>query len=242
MDSELIPYIVAIAVSFGVGLPILRKGFATRDTPAILLGAALLFDAFEWLCWALCAFTPAYGTPLGDGFAIACRLGITASVICMLLFTRIAFRPESRAATAWVWLLSGTMLFAFVASGTVGGDWGGWSNDHPWTWVEWSAQVGSYGWTAVEPLAYYVRMKRRARHEAVDPVVTNRLLLWGVYAGMFCLSQAIYGGTLAFFEDLTTLDPYIAAMGIFGEVALWFAFFPPATYLRWLRAGQPAAG
>jgi len=32
----------------------------------------------------------------------------------------------------------------------------------------------------------------------------------------------------------------MAALGVFGEIALWFAFFPPASYLRWLRGPQLA--
>jgi hypothetical protein len=238
MNSEVVSHILAICVGLGVGIPILVKGWRTGDVPARLMGAALTFDGFEWLCWALCAFTPAYGTPLGEALAIGCRLGISAAIICMLLFTRIVFRPESRAAAAWVALLVGAMVVGFFGSGTLG-DWGGWRNDHVWNWLELSAQVVGYGWVAVESLTYYAKMKRRSAHGMADPVVTNRLLLWGVYASMYCASQTGYGFALALFEDLTELDTLLGALTITGQLSVWLAFFPPQWYASWLRSGQP---
>ena len=200
----------------------------------------MTFDGLEWLFWTLCAFTPAYGTPLGEALAIACRLGITAAILCMLFFTRIVFRPESRAAAIWATLLAGAMVVGFFGSGTVG-DWGGWHNDHVWNWLEFAGQVAGYGWTAAESFVYYAKMKRRAAHGLADPVVVNHLLLWGVYASMYCASQTGYGFALALFEDLTTLDTLLGGLAIAGQISVWLAFFPPQRYASWLRAGQPEA-
>lgn len=240
MNPELISHILAICVGLGVGIPILVRGWKTRDVPARLMGAALTFDGFEWLFWTLCAFTPAYGTPLGEALAIACRLCITAAILCMLFFTRIVFRPESRAAAVWAVLLAGAMVVGFFGGGSVG-DWGGWRNDHIWNWLELAGQVAGYGWTAAESITYYAKMKRRAAHGLADPMVTNRLFLWGVYAFMYCASQTGYGFALALFEDLTALDTLLGGLTITGQLAVWLAFFPPQRYASWLRAGQPEA-
>lgn len=240
MNPDLAANILAICVGLGVGIPILVKGWKTRDVPAKLMGAALTFDGLEWLLWALCIFTPAYGTPLGEAFAIACRLGISAAIICILFFTRIVFRPESRAAAVSAAILAGAMVVGFFGGGSVG-DWGGWRNDHVWNWLEVSAQISGYAWTAVESLTYYLGMRRRAAHGLADPVATNCLLLWGVYALMYCASQVGYGFALALFEDLTTLDKLLAGFTISGQIAVWLAFFPPQRYVNWLRAGQPEA-
>lgn len=241
MSSELISHIVTILVSFGVSVTILRKGWQSRDVPVLLLGGAVGFDCLEWIFWTLCAFTPAWGTPLGEGFAIACRVGISAAVICLLFFTRRVFRPQSRVATGALWLLTGAMVVAFLGAGTLG-DWGGWRNDHIWNWIELTSQVIGYGWTASESLIYYLSMRRRVEHGLADPVVTNRLLLWGVYAGMYCASQVGYGFVLALYEDLTTLDTFLGALTVVGQFTLALAFFPPAHYVRWLRARLPAPG
>lgn len=240
MNPDLAANILAVCVGLGVGLPILLKGWETGDVPSQLMGAALTFDGLEWLFWALCAFTPAYGTALGEALAIACRLSISAAIICMLFFTRIVFRPESRAAAVCALLLASAMVVGFFGSGTVG-DWGGWRNDHIWNWLEITGQITGYGWTAAESFIYYAKMKRRAAHGLGDPVVTNRLLLWGVYATMYCASQVGYGFVLAHFEDLTTLSTVLVAFTVTGQLSVWLAFFPPQRYADWLRAGRPEA-
>jgi hypothetical protein len=240
MNADLAANILAICVGLGVGIPILLRGRKTRDVPALLMGAALTFDGLEWLCWALCAFTPAYDTPLGEALAIGCRLGITASIICMLFFTRVVFRPDSRLATLCAVLLAAAMIVGFFGSGTVG-DWGGWRNDHIWNWIELVGQVGGYGWTAAESILYYAKVKRRAVLGLGDPLVANCLLLWSVYAFMYCASQVGYGFVLALFEDLTTLDSLLAGLTVVGQIAVWLAFFPPRWYASWLRGSQPQA-
>ena len=83
MNPELISHLITIAISFGVALTVLRKGWTSWDVPVLLLGAAVGFDCLEWLFWTLCAFTPAYGTPLGEAFAIACRIRVSSPVICL---------------------------------------------------------------------------------------------------------------------------------------------------------------
>lgn len=237
MSAELFSHLLAIGIGLGVGIPIIRRGWKGSDVPALLLGAAVTFDGLEWLFWALCAFTPAYGTPLGEVLAVACRLGITAAILCMLAFTRTVFRPRSRAASIWALLIAAAMIVGFFGSGAVG-DWGGWRNDHIWNWIELAGQIAGYGWTAAESLTYYAKMKRRSAHGLGDPLVTNRLLLWGAYASAYCMSQIGYGVVLAIFEDLTTLDILLAGLTIAGQMSLWLAFFPPKRYASWLCADR----
>jgi len=240
MSAELIAHILAICVSLGVGCTILQQGWRSRDLPAVLLGAAVAVDGIEWLAWSLCAFTPAYGTPLGEVFAVVCRLGITASIVCMVLFTRTVFRPGARWASSFMWLLIVAMVAGFFGSGSIG-DWGGWRNDHVWNWIELFAQITGFAWTALEPMLYYRTLKKRVALGIADPAIANRMLLWSLYAFMFCASQIGYGIVLALYENLTALDTVLAGLTIAGELALWIAFFPPAPYLRWLRSGCTAS-
>ncbi|MDH5566772.1 MAG: hypothetical protein OEY15_08920 [Myxococcales bacterium] len=239
MNPELASHIIAIAVSFGVSLPILRQGIRSGDLPAVLLGAAVGFDGIEWLFWTLCVFTPAYETPLGDAFAVVCRIGISAAVICLIFFTRVVFRPRDRAAGVALWLLIAAMVVGLFGSGTVG-DWGGSRNDHAWNWIELFAQIAGYGWAAWESLAYHLKLRRRAVRGLADPLLANRLLLWSLYAGMYCTTQIGYGTVLAFYETLTQLDMLLVAFTITGQISLWLAFFPPPLFARWVRAAYAA--
>lgn len=240
MDLDSFTQVVAIAVSFGVGVPILARSCARRDRAGILLGLSVVLDGVEWACWALSLHTPANGTPLGDALAVACRVGVSASVSCLLLFTRVAFRPGSRSGGALVAGLVLAMLAGFVGSGTLG-DWGGFRNDNPWIWLEEGAHLAAYLWASAEAAAYYAKLRRRRQLGLADPLVVNRILLWAVYGGAFAVYQLVWMAVVAWSEDLTALDPLLVALSVGGQVALWLAFAPPLPYRRWLASASTQA-
>lgn len=237
MDLDTFTQVVAIAVSFGVGVPILARSGARRDRAGLLLALSVVLDGVEWTFWALSIHTPANGTPVGDALAVACRVGVSASVFCLLLFTRVAFRPQERWAGALVTGLGLAMLAGFVGSGALG-DWGGFRNDNVWIWLENAAQLGVYLWACAEPTAYYAKLRRRRRLGLADPVVGNRILLWALYGGAFAVSQLVWMAVVACFEDLTALDPVLVALSVGGQAALWLAFMPPLPYRRWLASAS----
>jgi len=102
MTAEVISYVVAIAVSFAVSLPVLRQAYRERDLAALWLGAAVACDGVEWSFWTLCAFTPESAPRLAEAFAVLCRIFISVAVFCLLIFTRGVLRSEQRGACAAV--------------------------------------------------------------------------------------------------------------------------------------------
>lgn len=241
MDLLIVSYGVAIAVSFAAGVPILARGWHHRDAAVALLGAAVVIDGLEWLAWALCVFTPAYGTPLGDALAITSRIGISATVLCIIAFTRITFRREHAVARISSWSLAVALLIGFLGSGLAVGDWTGERNDHAWIWIEQAAQVLGYGWGTAELFRYYFQLKRRRALGLTDPILTNRVLLWGLYAGGLFLAMLTYCTGLALYGAISGLDVLNAAITVCAEIALWFAVFAPGWYLRWVEGSASAA-
>jgi hypothetical protein len=215
---------------------VLVRSWRHRDVRLALLGAAVTIDGLEWLAWALYLFTAAHSTPLGDVFAIASRVGIAASVLCMIAFTRLAFRPGGGAARVSTWLLVGTLLAGFFGSG-LAGDWIGLRSDLPWVWLEQCALVLGYGWAALEAARFHLLMRRRVKLDLAEPLVANRFLLWSVYAGLFCLGQIVYDVSLVFYGGISALDVPTAGLTVTAEAALFLAVFPPAWYARRVRAG-----
>jgi hypothetical protein len=240
MDVMILSYVVAIAVSFGVGIPVLVRSWRHRDGRLALLGAAVTFDGLEWLAWALCLFTPAYGTPLGDALGIASRVGVAASVLCMIAFTRVTFRPDGSAARVVTWLLVGALLAGFFGSG-LAGDWIGVRSDLAWLWLEQCALVLGLGWAALESGRYHLLMRRRVKLGLAEPLVANRFLLWSVYAGLFCLGQLQWDISLVFYGAVSTLDVLTVGMTVAAEAALFMAVFPPVWYARRVRAAAGAS-
>jgi len=229
VDLLLISYLIAVVGSFAVGVPIVVRSLRRRDTPLLLLGAAVAIDGLEWLAWTLASYTSAYETPLGFALSVTCRLGITASVLCMIQFTRLVFRPGSPAATAFAASLGGLLLLSLVASGAVG-DWEGVRNDHPWVWTEQLALMAGYGWTSVEAARQYALSRRRAVYGLGSPMAAHRLFLWSAYAGMYFLAQIVYVITLAFYGMLSDLDVLNALLTVLAQLALCTAVFTPRWY------------
>lgn len=231
LDIVFISYLVAVTVSFAVGIPILVRSTRRHDTPLVLLGMAVTFDGLEWLAWTLACYSPAEGTPIGFALSIACRLGIIASVLCMILFTKLVFRPQSYGARVWALLLAGTLAVSFAGSSAVG-DWEGVRDDLAWVWIEQLALMAGYGWTSLEAGHQYRLNKRRVRYGLGDAMIAHRQLLWSIYAGMFFLAQGVYVITFAFYEMLSSLDTLNAGLTIVAELALGAAVFTPDWYVR----------
>jgi hypothetical protein len=231
LDFLFISYLIAVAVSLAVGVPTLVRATRRGDTPLILLGAAVTIDGLEWLAWTLACYTPAYETPLGFALSVTCRLGIVASVVCLIVFTQTVFRPGSRAAKGFVLLLTGALLLSLAGSGAVG-DWEGVRNDHVWVWLEQITLMTGYGWTCLEAGNQYRLNKKRARYGLGDAMAAHRQLLWSTYAGMFFLAEGVYVITLAFYGMLSDLDTLNAALTVIAELALGAAVFTPNWYMR----------
>jgi hypothetical protein len=239
VDIVLASYLIAIAVSLAVGVPTVIRALRREDTPLVLLGAAVAVDGCEWLAWTLATYTPAYESSLGVALSISCRIGISVSLVLLASFTRMAFRPTSRAAMAVVLLLSGALILSFAGSGAVG-DWTGERNDHFWVWLEQIALLSGYCWTSLEAGRQHIQAKRRARYGLSDAVVANRLLLWSLYAGLFFLAEIVYVITLAFYGMLSDLDALNASLTVAAELALCLAVFPPKWYLRFITSSSKA--
>jgi len=238
VDLQIVSNIVAIAVGLVVGSRLLQKGIREQAAPEILLGLCLFFDGIEWFFWALALYTPAAGTPLGDAFAIGCRIGIQVSLICLLLFTRVVFRPDSRWAGTVSAVLIVLLLGSLLGSG-MAHDWKGWRSDLPWVWIEFAALDAIYVWTVAESLSYYLKMRRRVAHDLADPVVANSFALWATYAGSVLLANIVSSVALLMDDELgrypAALDLAMVALTLVASAGVWLAFFPPRRYLVWAR-------
>jgi hypothetical protein len=241
MDMELVTHVVTIALSFGVGLPILINALRAGDRLAALLAGSLVIDGVEWVFWAIYLYWPGLSPALDDAAATASRLGISAAILCLGCFTWLTFRPQSRAATLFFWLSAGAIAIGFVGSGTVG-DWRGFRSDHVWIWIENLAQIGIYGWAGAEALLYYGNARKRVALGLADPVVANKFALWGIYSASAGIVQLLFIVSLASPSGYTGLGSIDIFMTLIGVTALWIAFFPPRRYQAWLRGAAPGEG
>jgi hypothetical protein len=98
------------------------------------------------------------------------------------------------------------------------------------------------GWTSWEALRYGRQMRRRLALGLADPVVVDRLLLWGGGVGVATLMSLTTGIARLRGVDLQATLAGAAFVGISGVIAagsIYLAFFPPAAYARWVARRAP---
>jgi hypothetical protein len=92
--------------------------------------------------------------------------------------------------------------------------------------------LAAYAWSCFEPLRYASLMRRRAKLGFGDPLVANRLLLWGVGTGgiagvaLLHLVAQLFGH----YELPPSLVGVVSSLVLVTAVAEWLAFFPPRAY------------
>jgi len=101
-------------------------------------------------------------------------------------------------------------------------------------------------WGAYESLCAWSRLRRRQRLGLADPVVSERVLLWGIasVASATVGATSTIAGFLGINFAATAFGAAVTApLGLIAAGSMWLAFLPPAAYLRRVRAraAAPAA-
>jgi hypothetical protein len=185
----------------------------------------------------------------GKAALVAMSLGIAASDFglgCIFFFTRAVFRPRVRwlgpALTSAVVLLlfhwgALTVRLLETRSPAIAFDF------RLTLLVDFVSALG-FGWAAIESLTYAAALRRRVALGLADPLVANRLLLWGL-AGISTVVINFVNG-LAAARGLNMLaDPatliVTGVLGIANALALGLAFAAPARYAAWVRSRSERA-
>jgi hypothetical protein len=110
-------------------------------------------------------------------------------------------------------------------------------------------------WVSIEAFRYYALLRRRLRLGLADPVLTNRFLLWGIWAAAVFLNlsadpvarvaYAVSSGTSSG-EVVTEIAAPIVlvtisvtmALGAVSAVTLFLTFFATRSYRRWIEGSS----
>jgi hypothetical protein len=132
-----------------------------------------------------------------------------------------------------------------VGGSVLAGDWEGYSIGSPWFWAEWGGYTFPFGWAGVEAFLQYAKARRRRKHGLCDPVVCNRFLLWGIFAVVSVIAALLVLPMYAHYErtgDFAAIwDRLLGAAEIASIAVIWFVFFAPAFYQRWVQHATPVA-
>jgi hypothetical protein len=116
-------------------------------------------------------------------------------------------------------------------------------------WIGWTGRSAAMFGVAFESLRYWRMLRRRLRLGLADPVVTDRFLLWAIWAACATLNYVadlasrslywlLYGTVQPVPEHLATMvAPTIVVtmvLGVVSAVTLFLTFFPSPAYRRWV--------
>lgn len=231
-------------VSFALaalGVRLLRLARRTGARPEFWLGFAFLLAGVSMWLLPLAA---SEGMPPHQARCIAfvAQAGMTATIACLVCFTRKVFRADSTTA-AW---LAGALIAANVGAGCailLG------ATPVPTGAVGLAvilARSTALSWLFAESARSARQMRRRVRLGLGDPIVANRFTLWSIWTGalacipLFVLSLRALGVLVEPVpgEPLpVSVRAILLVLSVAGAAAVtagWLAFFPPASYRRWI--------
>jgi hypothetical protein len=226
-------------VTLGVRLVALAR--RTKQVPEALLAAHFLLSCTlgyilqgsgHALAMEPGASRPLVATILATGHA-ASVLGVGSVVV----FNYLVFRRGTLLGRTLVVIGIGMLVTGYAGYGASGGFWHGRPSGF-WFWLLYAGFTAVSVWTLVEPLLYYVALRKRLRLGLADPLVVDRLLLWGIgsLARFAMLAVGAYS-MLHLTGDVSELAaiaaPTLFASGIAGlivAICYGLAFFPPRAY------------
>jgi len=246
-----------------VGLRLYGLSRRTGQLPELLIAATFLFWALSYPCYdipyallrvdelvpAFCSYASLITLALGNlafAFFIRSVFRPDSRNLAFAFFIRSVFRPDSRWA-AWLVAAIVVSLVAGVAGSGWVGDWEGINPlANPWYWLEYFGSFAPTIWLGAEGFAQYFRARRRLKLGLCEPMACNRFLLWGIAGALWVILEVVLTA-----NDLANaltgqwsplLDFGVALFEVVPVAVIWFAFFPPEFYCRWVESSAKPAG
>lgn len=104
-------------------------------------------------------------------------------------------------------------------------------------WIGTVARTGAFAWASWEALRYCRMLRRMASLGLADPLVANRIALWGVASGLIgflFLLNPVAKALAGIAPENLGLLLLLSLVGLIVAVCVSLAFFPPRAYLRWI--------
>lgn len=244
MIAVLAGLLTLVGVSVAVGAKLLLLARRTRAFPELALGSYFFLGGA--LGYPLSGAAPLTGDwePV---LASVSALIMSVSTAMLYAFTARVFYPGRPA--GHVGLVIGLLLCLAYAVGYPISQLSAQTPDEllrstmTWGGLSLLMSAVAYAWSSFASLRAWGQQRRRLALGLGDPVVANRMLLWGTM-GLTILAVVVVDGCLLYsgstFARGTLIPLVTSAGGLAVGSFLMLAFFPPASYLAAVRRRQPA--
>ena len=236
-----------IVTCSAVGVRLLWLAKSGGGRPALLCGNG--FTLISILGFPLGVLSGQGIAPVGEvllPLAVVSLLANLLGISSFFVFTVSVFRPNA----LWAHTLAGAAIacmgMACVAMVSTLALAPATASSFTITWG-WSATFNAmcilcFGWMSCEGFTEWWKSRRRLALGLSDPVVSNRLLMWGVFGASTTSLCAVLLAMLLTHQPTVTSPLAQSAQALFGVVssgAATLAFFPPPAYLAKLRRLVP---
>lgn len=209
-----------------------------RKLPELLMAFALLCTGFLAFAVGTAAKILVTPTPaLQHNLAV---LGLTIEYLgdaAIMLFAWRVFHADKRWAAGVIALL-GVLAVAGFCGEVLSGQVLHYADSEPmvgpWIPLGLAARGLAPTWMAFECFRFHAQLRRRVRIGLADPLVMQRVGLWGLAMAACALAyvvpiahRLIYGTGIR--EHLWAISA-VSALAMVTAVSLWIAFFPPRRY------------
>jgi hypothetical protein len=234
-----------VLVSLAVGLRMLLLARRTRELPELVMGAALFLMGGVGYPAGAVAKSPAGLAEGVRGAAIAVQLLCMGVGIAGIgVFNWRVFRPSHPAARRAAAVLgvaaAASVVWQGIQPGFVAG---ALANEGLALRLSEFLAGCALVWAATESWLYWAKLRRRMALGMADPVVTDRIRLWGIGTTAAWLINVV-AQVLAWNGVDMAAVPWggavIGPVGLVAAGAMALAFFPPEGYRRRVAARQPA--
>jgi hypothetical protein len=225
-----------LVVSAVVGVRLLLLARRTRRLPELAIGLNFVLSGLIGYGLLVAAESLRVVPAPYDGWAsLAGVTFMSLGCFSVCVFTYRVFRPEERAAGAAlvglaVWLALGVVGSWFLHVAKADSGLGAWLG-------HWAPNLGltsAYLWSSFEPLRYHAQLRRRVAMGLGDPLIANRVLLWGVGTLASAGVGLVHFATQL--RGIHALPPslvgVVSTLVLVTACAEWLAFFPPRGYVR----------
>ncbi len=231
-------------VSLVIGLRLLGLARRTRELPELAIGLGYFLIGgigYPLLIVSNRATDLSVGARLGLLWASLVTTAIATTAIGVFVWR--VFRPEARWARAAVWTFPGLSAASLALQASISGMDAALRHQGIGILLYTFLNSCPIAWAGVESFHYHSLLVRRARLGLADPVVADRMRLWGI--GNLCALVMNTGSLVGYFFGIDlALDPagalLISGLGLVASCATWLAFFPPRAYTR--KVAARAAG
>lgn len=248
MAVELLALVSALAfagVGALVGARLLWLARHTRALPETLVGMSLfLLSAVSWPLMLWVTLVPDLAEALARGAWVAMSVAMAAGWSGVYGFTWQVFRPGAGWGRSLALLGIAVQLAAAVALSlralTVP-DVAALRHGSPASLLMLLGAETVYAWATCEAARYRALLARRVPLGLADPLVADRFGLWAwtcafAFVSLVPSVLAMLRGAEA---NSVASQLTIGVFGLLCSLTLYFAFLPPAGYVRWVRGRAP---